>query len=166
MLFIIYSTLFLSCVLATPIPLKTFLYDVPSEPSYTIDNEISKAISISYTIDNEISKAISIKENIENSEKINEDILWKDMNESLEKYYNLLREINFQEYNKINWDKMNKEIMDELCEEMKGEIDEFLCVRHTKTYELQILSENNEAIDINNLIKKAKQNESPYIIFK
>ena len=110
------------------IPLKPFLYDDNISPS----QYIVKIDPAFFTVSKEImNNNNDISNNDDKDDKLKSDIFWKDMNDSLQNYAALLKEIKLDESISIDWDKMNKEIMDELCEEMKGDIDEYFCRRNT-----------------------------------
>ena len=142
------------------IPLKPFLYDDNISPSqYIVKNDLSESKEIiihSVMNDNDYNK----------DDKIKSDIFWKDMNDSLQNYAALLKEIKLDESISIDWDKMNKEIMDELCEEMKGDIDEYFCERNTMTFELEVFNDLNDPLVIDELINKINTENSPYTASK
>jgi len=138
---------------STSIPLKPFLYDLNFSPSqYIVKNDLSE------------SKEITINSDID--DKLKYDIFWKDMNDSLQNYATLLKEIKLDESISIDWDKMNKEIMDELCEEMKGDIDEYFCRRNTMTFELEVFNDLKDPLVIDELINKINTENSPYTASK
>ena len=142
------------------IPLKPFLYDDNISPSqYIVKNDLSESKEIiihSVMNDNDYNK----------DDKIKSDIFWKDMNDSLQNYAALLKEIKLDESISIDWDKMNKEIMDELCEEMKGDIDEYFCRRNTMTFELEVFNDLKDPLVIDELINKINTENSPYTASK
>ena len=145
---------------SSSIPLKPFLYDVNFSPSqYIVKNDLSESKEIiihSVMNDNDYNK----------DDKIKSDIFWKDMNDSLQNYATLLKEIKLDESISIDWDKMNKEIMDELCEEMKGDIDEYFCRRNTMTFELEVFNDLKDPLVIDELINKINTENSPYTASK
>ena len=142
------------------IPLKPFLYDDNISPSqYIVKNDLSESKEIiihSVMNDNDYNK----------DDKIKSDIFWKDMNDSLQNYATLLKEIKLDESINIDWDKMNKEIMNELCEEMKGDIDEYFCRRNTMTFELEVFNDLKDPLVIDELINKINTENSPYTASK
>ena len=136
------------------IPLKPFLYDDNISPSqYIVKNDLSESKEITIHSDND-------------DDKLKYDTFWKDMNDSLQNYATLLKEIKLDESINIDWDKMNKEIMNELCEEMKGDIDEYFCERNTMTFELEVFNDLNDPLVIDELINKINTENSPYTASK
>ena len=143
------------------IPLKPFLYDDNISPS----QYIVKIDPAFFTVSKEIMNNNDISNNDDDDDKddkIKSDIFWKDMNDSLQNYATLLKEIKLDESISIDWDKMNKEIMDELCEEMKGDIDEYFCRRNTMTFELEVFNDLKDPLVIDELINKINTENSPY----
>ena len=142
------------------IPLKPFLYDDNISPSqYIVNNDLSESKTM-------IHSDILNNDDDYNDDKIKSDIFWKDMNDSLQNYAALLKEIKLDESISIDWDKMNKEIMDELCEEMKGDIDEYFCRRNTMTFELEVFNDLKDPLVIDELINKINTENSPYTASK
>ena len=145
------------------IPLKPFLYDDNISPS----QYIVKIDPAFFTVSKEIMNNNDIlNNNDDKDDKIKSDIFWKDMNDSLQNYATLLKEIKLDESISIDWDKMNKEIMDELCEEMKGDIDEYFCRRNTMTFELEVFNDLKDPLVIDELINKINTENSPYTASK
>ena len=145
------------------IPLKPFLYDDNISPS----QYIVKIDPAFFTVSKEIMNNNDIlNNNDDKDDKIKSDIFWKDMNDSLQNYATLLKEIKLDESISIDWDKMNKEIMDELCEEMKGDIDEYFCRRNTMTFELEVFNDLKDPLVIDELISKINTENSPYTASK
>ena len=144
------------------IPLKPFLYDDNISPS----QYIVKIDPAFFTVSKEIMNNNDISNNDDDDDdkddKLKSDIFWKDMNDSLQNYAALLKEIKLDESISIDWDKMNKEIMDELCEEMKGDIDEYFCERNTMTFELEVFNDLKDPLVIDELINKINTENSPY----
>jgi hypothetical protein len=130
-------------IVYSSIAMKPFMYDEIQPDKYIIENVVSDSTALlQYDKDEEEQVFTDIKGN-----QLLEDII-----ESLYTYDKLLKKAKKTgEYYKIDWDKMNKEIIDELCLEMGDEID-YMCDRDTKTYELTILEEPDEFIDINNIL--------------
>ena len=151
------------------IPLKPFLYDDNISPSQYIVKidpaffTVSKEIMNNDILNNDDDDKDDILNNDDDKDdKLKSDIFWKDMNDSLQNYAALLKEIKLDESISIDWDKMNKEIMDELCEEMKGDIDEYFCRRNTMTFELEVFNDLKDPLVIDELINKINTENSPY----
>ena len=144
------------------IPLKPFLYDDNISPS----QYIVKIDPAFFTVSKEIMNNDILNNDDDKDDKIKSDIFWKDMNDSLQNYAALLKEIKLDESISIDWDKMNKEIMDELCEEMKGDIDEYFCRRNTMTFELEVFNDLKDPLVIDELINKINTKNSPYTASK
>ena len=144
------------------IPLKPFLYDDNISPSQYIVKIDPAFFTVSKEIMNNNDISNNDDDNDDKDDKLKSDIFWKDMNDSLQNYAALLKEIKLDESISIDWDKMNKEIMDELCEEMKGDIDEYFCRRNTMTFELEVFNDLKDPLVIDELINKINTENSPY----
>ena len=133
------------------IPLAPFMYDEIQSDKYIIDNVVSDSTSLLQYDGNSMMNDMKDKQ------------LWDDFLKSLYLYGDLLKETKQTgEYYDIDFEEMNRTIMEELCFEMGDEID-YMCKRDTKTYELTILSDVNNPIDIDKINKLSNDKTNPYI---
>ena len=133
------------------IPLAPFMYDEIKSDKYIIDNVVSDSTELLQYDGNSMKNDMKDKQ------------FWDDFLKSLYLYGNLLKETKQTgEYYDIDFEEMNRTIMEELCFEMGDEID-YMCKRDTKTYELTILSDVNNPIDIDKINKLSNDKTNPYI---
>ena len=96
-----------------------------------------------------------------------EKILLENIRNSIREYYLMLRELKSSTtYKNIDWKSYNDSILSELC--IEGVIDEDLyedvCAPYIKTYQLDILLNENDTMDIDEIIEKYNKKNKRYIL--
>jgi len=97
------------------------------------------------------------------------DELLENIGNSIKDYYKLFKELKSSDiYDQIDWVSYNEDILNELCMEgtIDGELGEDICSPYMKKYQIEILKDKDENIDLDKIIYNNNKNNNKFKLSK
>ena len=141
-----------------------YIHSVYSKPRFIFDTK--EKGKNTYLLTNNINN-----NNIQlyNNKRYVKDELLENIGNSIKDYYKLFKELKSSGiYDQIDWVSYNEDILYELCMEgtIDGELGEDICSPYMKKYQIEILKDKDENIDLDKIIYNNNKNNNKFKLSK